>query len=342
MTNQIKSLRNTSLDFLKGVLVIRLILMHIHYEYDKGCMPEFITLPYYMPLFCFVSGIFIKDQPLGEVIQKKSKTLLIPFITFYVFSLLLYKLHAFQQFMIEGETLSQSFIQTFTKNTVYSYQILNGSLWFFIGLFCMTILYTLFKKCMNNFAIITLSLILSLVGLFLWARPQYNIVTNLFPLFQILYYLVYVTLGGLYGKKLLKLIENGWQKWLLLLCAIPICLINLFYEHCSWMHVIPYMAWQMFCSMCFIACAVLLIRYVDKIKVLHIFRFYGRNSLILFATHMPIFALYYTEWFKVNIYLKIVFFVAFLILEYLIILFFNHICPRLIGKPVHPLSNVNS
>lgn len=47
---------------------------------------------------------------------------------------------------------------------------------------------------------------------------------------------------------------------------------------------------------------------------------------------MPIFGLYYHAWFKTNTFGKIGFFILFLGIEYLLILFFNRCCPRLIGK----------
>lgn len=62
--------------------------MHVHYEYDPGCMPSWITLPYYMPIFCFVSGVFFREKPWHELIAAKARTLLVPFLTFYLFTLL--------------------------------------------------------------------------------------------------------------------------------------------------------------------------------------------------------------------------------------------------------------
>ena len=45
------------------------------------------------------------------------------------------------------------------------------------------------------------SLACSLAGLFLWARPEYNPITPLFPLSHILYFLDLFHAGALYGKK---------------------------------------------------------------------------------------------------------------------------------------------
>lgn len=324
--------RISCLDFLKGVSVLWVVLMHVHYEYDKGCMPSWITLPYYMPIFCFVSGIFFRENPWYSLIAAKSRTLLLPFVTFYLFTLLLYKLHELPLALHQEHGILSIVNRLFGAQSVYSYQILNGALWFFIGLFCITLLYAALQKLLPPFLTVGVSLACSLAGLFLWARPEYNPVSPLFPLSHILYFLIYFALGALYGKKLLQLVDNGRGKWLLLLCIVPVALINTGYELLPWMHRLPYMAWQMLCSVCFIAFSVLCAKYLDRIKLLYPLRFYGENSLIVFATHMPLFALYYHAWFKTDIVGKLGFFALFLGVEYLLILFFNRCCPRLIGK----------
>lgn len=326
------STRISYLDFLKGIAVIWVILMHIHYQYDKGCMPNFITLPYYMPIFFFISGMFFKSKPLSILIVNKFRTLIIPFVTFYLYTLVLYKSRDFFTLADTNSSTNQILDKVFGINAVYSYQVINGALWFFIGLFCIVIMYDIMRRWMNNCTLLVASLLLYCAGLFLWARPQYNIVPNLLPLSHILYFFIYFTLGSLYGKKLVNLVDRGWQKWFLLLAIIPVCCFNLFYDRCSWMHILPYMVSQAFCSVFFIAFSFLCARYLDKIKLLYPFRFYGENSLILFATHMPIFYLYYNAWFKASIYGKIGFFVIFLLFEYVLIVFLNRVCPVLIGK----------
>ena len=141
--------RISYLDFLKGFSVLWVVLMHVHYEYDPGCMPSWITLPYYMPIFCFVSGVFFREKPWHELIAAKARTLLVPFLTFYLFTLLLYNLPELLLALHQKTGFRPFTDSLFGPHAVYSYQVLNGALWFFIGLFYITLLYACLKKILS-------------------------------------------------------------------------------------------------------------------------------------------------------------------------------------------------
>ncbi len=67
--------RDTTMDFAKGLAILLMILDHI---LAKGA---FIT-SFHMPLFFFISGYFLKEEPLATTFHKKVKGILVPYLKF--------------------------------------------------------------------------------------------------------------------------------------------------------------------------------------------------------------------------------------------------------------------
>lgn len=69
--------RNQSIDILKGIGIILMIVAH---TYGPGNITWNLIFSFHMPLFFIASGLFFKDRSVKETIRKISKQLLIQYI----------------------------------------------------------------------------------------------------------------------------------------------------------------------------------------------------------------------------------------------------------------------
>lgn len=84
LQNRVSMQRNRSLDIAKGIGIISVV-----YGHCGDIFGHYIIYMFHMPLFFFISGCLHKDRPLTESIQKKLRSLLVPYITFWTICLLI-------------------------------------------------------------------------------------------------------------------------------------------------------------------------------------------------------------------------------------------------------------
>lgn len=75
--------RDVSVDIAKGIGIIL-----VCYGHCKGTIFSYEVFAFHMPLFFMLSGFFLKQDSFKNFLYKKSRTLFIPFVFFYVFTLL--------------------------------------------------------------------------------------------------------------------------------------------------------------------------------------------------------------------------------------------------------------
>ena len=126
-------------DIAKGLCMLFVIWNHVCAEFTKNVfviyLNQFITA-YYMPLFFIISGIFIKNEPMGLFLKKKSKTILLPFFIFYVLSFFVTYLAS----NYLGASLHNEFKISNIFAVFYSQPFSNGALWFLVALFFSVII----------------------------------------------------------------------------------------------------------------------------------------------------------------------------------------------------------
>lgn len=81
-----QKVRNTTIDIAKGIGIILVIVGHC--VYFGGFVHNWI-FSFHMPLFFILSGLFFKETKIFELVKKKTKQLLIPYLIFCAAGLLL-------------------------------------------------------------------------------------------------------------------------------------------------------------------------------------------------------------------------------------------------------------
>ncbi len=279
------------IDAFKGICIIEIVLMHIHYMWEDGIMPEWILLPYFVPAFFFISGTFQKNRCFKEIICQKANTLLVPFFLWYVLALVL-KLTLL--IVSQGATS----IHELWINKGYSpfaYQNVDGSLWFLIALFEMCLIGKLLGMLKRPWLILLISLPCAACGMLMFAKVLPRPDTyGLIPVAEILWFQVFYILGMLWGKPVLNMIQNEWNKTKIVCFGMALsflCAVNLLPITQYPLNLIPFMGWQAPAALCFIFCALLFCYWLGKYTppICYGLRFYGYYSLIVLAIHMPLY-----------------------------------------------------
>lgn len=324
------------IDILKGLGIILVILGHLRVSYD---VLNYIYL-FHMPLFFFISGYLMnvkKYDSLYQLIKKKSKTLLIPYLTLSVVSIIVYSIigesdidisQAFQS-LIEGK-----------RNEIYY----NVPLWFLTGLFVVEVVYYILKKNVRNDVIL---LILIIIINFI-AVVYLNVIENpnwIWSIDTAFYYLLYYQLGNLF-KIYIKDIRWSLNK-ILMGAVLLICVsfnIILLISPDQIQFVYSYIhakkeflfIWLIICAISGIVTYIALSMFIKNSNTLE---YIGKNSLIIFALHYPI-GILILDKLKMQLELNIIHSNILSILELTLILFllkpvvrnFNEKFSYLLGK----------
>ena len=140
--------RNESLDILKGIGIILVVLAHI---ISRENINSFIYL-FHMPLFFFVSGMtmyysYKQDIKFKDYLLKKVKNILLPY---FIFSLIWFV----YWYIIERKIRSQmdisaigNFVNIFVAKVDMSLYSPNVVMWFLPCLFMSEMLFYFLMKC---------------------------------------------------------------------------------------------------------------------------------------------------------------------------------------------------
>lgn len=159
MGQNIKS-RDIAVDVAKGIGILLVILGHL-----KNPLMDFIYA-FHMPLFFFVSGMFVKKGlSLGNMVIDKAKRLLIPFALYY-FLVVIYKM---VKLLAKG-TLD---LGAFSLNNPDSVFLNVGPIWFLLALFYVFVLWIPISR-MPHLVSIAITLMAALLPLsFYDVNPAY-------------------------------------------------------------------------------------------------------------------------------------------------------------------------
>lgn len=146
--------RNESLDILKGIGILLVIIAH---TFGMGHLWDIIYV-FHMPLFFLVSGYFFKIRPFKEHLKKDFRRLIVP----YLFVCLLTIFYSFcKEYLHNTPVLYKSFISIFYGN---------GPIWFLLGLFFSRLLFYFLLKNIRFYLII--AFIISSITLLYKAQLQ--------------------------------------------------------------------------------------------------------------------------------------------------------------------------
>ena len=131
--------RIDSIDLFKGIAILGIVWKHTFH-------PQWCDLIHISALFFILSGIFFKDEPFIPFLKKKIRTILIPFLFFYILSYLARIAFYFRHFRTLHGFAWDSLLEIFSISNTPDYLTVNIPLWFLVCLFVMQIIFW----CLNR------------------------------------------------------------------------------------------------------------------------------------------------------------------------------------------------
>lgn len=275
------------IDVLKGLGIILVILGHLRLS------PELVNYIYlfHMPLFFFISGYLMNIdsyKSFNQLVKKKARTLLIPYITFSIISIICYSIIG--QSDIDVSKTILSFVEG-KRNEIY----FNVPLWFLVGLFVVELMFYSLKKVVgNDILLLTLTIIINFVAVvFLKVIETPNLIWSIDTA---MYYLLYYQIGNLFRvyqnriniKKTLNRATIGIFVFFGIAFNIMLLispdLIYFVYKYVNTNRGYLFI-WLILCAITGIITFVCLSMFIKKSTTLE---YIGKNSLIIFALHYPV------------------------------------------------------
>lgn len=187
--------RDKSIDLLKGIGMLFVVIGHA--GATMGVFSYIYT--FHMPLFAFVSGLFLTtDKPFFPYAKHKANRLLIPFL---IWSISFWIVYGCLIYLINPDMLAQHIkhflyiIAGSGQNSIHN--VANVTLWFLPFLYSSAIIHYIVKLLNNSLIQIFVVIILSLLGVVsaFGNKPLPYSIDTAFTLYPFLY------LGGCYSDK---------------------------------------------------------------------------------------------------------------------------------------------
>lgn len=325
------------IDSAKGLLISLVVLGHI--STINGDLKDWI-FTFHMPAFFIISGFLFsynneKNKSIKIFIIKKIKSIVVPYLWFSLFSIL----YTFVSNLILGNGIKPVLVcvfETFSTLGIYA-------LWFLPTLFFTYLLsYIAFRFLSAKLIVLTVSCSFLISYILSW---QYNL-SNLglivntiilvigrilfaFPMFVIGYFLVYLYKRVKYSKKVLLIIGAflfmvSVLLYILSKNVVDLCVIKMG-------NPIIYLFGAIAGTI-----GVLCLCHVHSFKILE---FFGRNSLIIMATHVnfPFFdisKLFLSLLITIDngVVYTILVFVSTMLIEVIVIFVVNKLLPFAVGR----------
>lgn len=261
------------IDLIKGVAIIGVVWSHtVH--------PQWYNVSYINALFFFLSGFFFKEEPFPQFINKKFRTILIPFIFFYLLS------YPFQIIvnLWDFHTLSNfdwKCILDVFGITGRNFLLVNVPLWFIFCLFIMQFLYWCMNKITPKRYRTVIFLIITAI-IIIWNNEIKNYPTN-FMINKAVQWLPYFIIGNLFGLKLSHFLSNYKSNYIIILTTL-IAFLGLQAIPCD----VP--AYFFLKAILFFLCIMSFFSYFNenKSKICNIIRTLGVSTLFILCIHILI------------------------------------------------------
>ena len=299
------------LDYAKGIAIILVVLGHIC---NEGNIKTYIY-SFHMPLFFIISGYLFNYSNLNsfkEFIYKRINGILIPYCTFSIINILGYYL------------LSRLSLIALKTNLLESIKLCGiGALWFLPVLFIAETIFMFCKLNSKKFIYPVLIFIgVSGIALLIWALTRSFIALILI---RSMISLIFIIIG----YSLCNVIKNLNLKWyqiaIITILNIALAVINGYVDlwGIQFNNIIFYFINSILGSLNIIS--------ISKKINSKLLSFWGRNTLIIMATHQLILNMFS----KINIVNELNFItnlILVLAIEYPIIILINNYAPFLLGK----------
>ena len=262
------------IDLLKGIAIFGVIWLH-----SIGC-PEWLTATLVNSTFFFLSGVFFKVEPFSMFIKKKAKTLLIPFITFYLLSYPYRIVEHYWDFRTLTDFDYLCIFDLFDVVGRSDYLFVNVPLWFLLCLFVVQILYYFLSK-------IPKSAIIILIILCMFFEDYISSIPTPFMINNAIYWVGFFAVGNLCGRFLIKLVNVIRYRLILLCCSLLVIIgLTILVENLTNDRIIEFAyRLKMFAVFGLLFAAG---SFFDGWRILKPIRFLGLNSLALLCMHVPV------------------------------------------------------
>ena len=275
------------IDCIKGLTILWVVVYH----FGPENIPEWVTIGYRMPLFFFLSGIFFRAKPFKDFLIRRINTLIIPFICWMLITASYYFLKydilapiiGIQHEPFNPSLLDMTKLFNVHNETVHDPLLINPAMWFLISLPCVQIIFWginffLKKKILPILLICTL---LHICGIILFIKYDIN---GLFYIGWTLRYTIYYALGAIIGPLLIQYTQTPKHRIGIICFSIPAIIllnrIHIPYDHSALQILILNVG-----ILCFIPIIFAIFQYIPRIKISKGLSFFGKNSLVILATH---------------------------------------------------------
>ena len=139
-------------DIYRGIGIVLMIMGHIWF----GSYFDKFIHAFHMPMFFFISSFFYRKNDLATMLNKRTKTLLIPYIVWGVFNILILS-------AIDGVFYKTALLHLLWINTDGLMNV--GAMWFLTAMFFSNIIYSIIDHLIKNrTSLNAVVIILSLIG----------------------------------------------------------------------------------------------------------------------------------------------------------------------------------
>ena len=260
--------RDSSIDISKGIGIILVVWAH---QFGICPIHDWIYL-FHMPLFFFLGGCFIKNESYPVFLYKKTRTLLVPFIFFYLSSLIL-KIILYR--------LREGNFDFMTHGYFFSTSSINFPLWFIVCLFIAINIYYFIRK----FRYEAVKAVLVTVSFCIACLLYYKNVKLPVFLTQALLAIGFIYLGEKFYKARLSNIRLFWITLITLpffvfagIKGIKVDMGGLVIDKNFMLFLLP--------AFSGIGLTLLISRLICKYKGANVLQSLGRFSLYIFALHV--------------------------------------------------------
>lgn len=195
--------RISYLDFLKALMIIGMVELHASGHDAKWWNPDSINT-----IFFFISGIFFSSKSdFKDFAVKKIRTILIPFLWFYILS---YPIHL-MIYLWDYRSLSMlpygSIFDLFEINSRADYLSVNVPLWFLLCLFVCELIYYPISK-LPKWAVASILTVIAIFGQWIYSIPTPFMINNA------IFWLIFFGCGNLCGKSMISVFKNRQSAWI--------------------------------------------------------------------------------------------------------------------------------
>ena len=328
------------IDILKGFAILCITFLH----FEAGVLPSWLNVwigSFMISAFYFASGwmMGLKDETITvkELVRKRWRSLGVPYLWFTGL-ILLFDVILWGCGYYDGYFVAREVYKTVTLRGI-------GTLWFLPSLFFGEVVFVWLRN-KKSFLLIGVSALVTLVYLYLYYQwsGEYRNLSSLnqiidAPLYTIRNMMVAwpVVGAGFVVARYFKRNMVGWSSWLIGLLGVVVCGVSLYFASFSKLNlgvaayflpsVLGPLGWMLVAKM------------LERGRVMQFFSYWGRNSLVLMATHYSILLVlckivdeYYFGCTEFIGWRTIVYFVVTVILTYPLVWFFNNKARFMLGR----------